>query len=502
MIFRGEPFSIRKPPHLKSGPVLLSWFAGLFTLAAQATLTDHAQLAQDAASLLPFLESPLAQQLGLYALLGCAGLGYSFYLIPATFPPLQSPDAISLEVPRRQPGMKQHPLNAIDYSYVVLNAMCLPGLFYHFACLMRSWGLDLAAPPCFGVYPDSPLELAAVLPQSAVVLAGYFVAYEFVYYHWHRALHEVPTLYKWVHRHHHQQTYPDRAVLDTLNTGCVESQLGLYLQLGVLLAGDKLLGVADLRAGIWFFAIAGYLSVLEHDKYERSLPFGLFRADEHHMHHAYVRCNYSPYSTLWDRVFGTHKPFAVKKAAAVASDAAPASPTDLRKLPPIASVTLPLRASGAAMRTARDDDHEDSTVVSALNLFSSLFGLRKSRDPPRVGAIERDFNRVLSERIWAKHLGMGSPLGTGSTLDELPSRSVHLHAPASNKLSSPLIHGKNDAGPEHDKADSGEAQVVTRDSGEAQVVTRGLAYSIAGSVNALVFLMFLAVSFHLEAPAY
>ena len=141
----------------------------------------------------------------------------------------------------------------------------------------------------------------------------------------------------------------DRAVLDTLNTGCVESQLGLYLQLGVLLAGDKLLGVADLRAGIWFFAIAGYLSVLEHDKYERSLPFGLFRADEHHMHHAYVRCNYSPYSTLWDRVFGTHKPFAVKKAAAVASDAAPASPTDLRKLPPIASVTLPLRASGAAI---------------------------------------------------------------------------------------------------------------------------------------------------------
>ena len=41
---------------------------------------------------------------------------------------------------------------------------------------------------------------------------------------WHRAMHEFPVLYKWVHKHHHQQTYPDRAALDTFNTGCIESQ--------------------------------------------------------------------------------------------------------------------------------------------------------------------------------------------------------------------------------------------------------------------------------------
>ena len=38
-------------------------------------------------------------------------------------------------------------------------------------------------------------------------------------------MHEVPLLYKWVHKHHHQQTYPDRAALDTFNTGCIESQV-------------------------------------------------------------------------------------------------------------------------------------------------------------------------------------------------------------------------------------------------------------------------------------
>ena len=38
-------------------------------------------------------------------------------------------------------------------------------------------------------------------------------------------MHEVPVLYKWVHKHHHQQTYPDRAAVDTFNTGCIESQV-------------------------------------------------------------------------------------------------------------------------------------------------------------------------------------------------------------------------------------------------------------------------------------
>ena len=78
-------------------------------------------------------------------------------------------------------------------------------------------------------------------------------------------------------------------------------QIGLYLQLAVLSSWGEL-GLANLPGGIWFFTIAGYLSVLEHDSYERALPFDLWRADDHHMHHAYFSCNYSPYSVLWDKV--------------------------------------------------------------------------------------------------------------------------------------------------------------------------------------------------------
>ena len=47
-------------------------------------------------------------------------------------------------------------------------------------------------------------------------------------------------------------------------------------------------------------------------RYERALPFGFWRADEHHMHHAFVKCNYGPYTTFWDRVYGTFRPFALR----------------------------------------------------------------------------------------------------------------------------------------------------------------------------------------------
>jgi len=218
-----------------------------------------------------------------------------------------------LKVPYRTTKrlMPQHALTAVDLSYIALNSLCLPGLFYHFVTLLRSWGLDFDAPAC-GIYPEKPLLLLTeTLPELAMYLPLYFITYEFVYYWWHRRMHEVPVLYKWVHKHHHQQTYPDRAVIDTLNTGCVESQVGLYSQLALLWAFGKL-GLGSLPASLWFFTLAGWMSVLEHDRFERALPFDVFSARDHHMHHAFVKCNYSPYGSLWDRAFGTFKPFQVR----------------------------------------------------------------------------------------------------------------------------------------------------------------------------------------------
>ena len=93
-----------------------------------------------------------------------------------------------------------------------------------------------------------PRHVRQTIPELAGSFALYFVLYEFIYYWWHRAMHEVrtplrmipraaratlspcaatqvPALYIWVHKHHHQQSYPDRAAIDTFNTGSVESQV-------------------------------------------------------------------------------------------------------------------------------------------------------------------------------------------------------------------------------------------------------------------------------------
>ena len=204
------------PKGLKSslppGPVLLSWATGFTSLALQAHLTDGAQLDRDAAALFSgWLADPAAQHAALYAALMLTSLGSSFLLMPVTFPaiseevgtsnaPIGSKPKVKV-IPQRMESIKQHPLGAVDYSYIALNSLCMPGIFYHFICLMRSWGLDLNAPPLYNIYPSSPMQLVTeTLPQGVGALALYFVTFELVYYGWHRAMHEVPLLYKWVHK--------------------------------------------------------------------------------------------------------------------------------------------------------------------------------------------------------------------------------------------------------------------------------------------------------------
>mmetsp|Transcript_129333 Transcript_129333/g.241935 ORF Transcript_129333/g.241935 Transcript_129333/m.241935 type:complete len:442 (-) Transcript_129333:341-1666(-) len=344
-----DPGKAKKKDRAMQGPVLFSWASGALTLGLQAQFTDWQQLKQDAEFVSDFIHGNL---LGnsfwdgsavpeIYVLLYMVVIGSSFAFFPNAWPAQTKENAqgrrIPMEVPHRHKNMKQHKLTSVDHSYMILNSLCMPGLFYHFITLMRSWGLDLSAPPLFGIYPPSVDQLISeTVPELVGSLTLYMLTYEFVYYWWHRSMHEIPTLYKWVHKHHHKQTYPDRAAIDTLNTGCFESQAGLYMQLAVLWLCGKSLGVASLPGACWFFTIAGWLSVIEHDKFERALPLDLFRADEHHMHHAFVRCNYCPYSTVWDRVFGTYKPFEVMQSkqndddrAGLDSDPLPTNVTSL-----------------------------------------------------------------------------------------------------------------------------------------------------------------------------
>ena len=287
---------VKTPAHLTAGPILLAFTSALTTMALQFRFTDWQQLAMDEQGLSDFFSrflpdsavlqylqhEPWAAHTALYASL-FSYISFIF-LMPAAWPIF---DESAMAIPYRRRNMRQHRLNAIDFSYVTLNSLVMPGFYYEFFCLMRSWGLDLVtemdtaiaqnlAIADAAMSADATTAMELLLAQNAAIaqaapvavasLAVYFLVYEFIYYWWHRSTHESPVLYKWVHMHHHQQEYPDRPAIDTLNTGCVESQVGLYMQLAVLWGCGALLGVKDPLAAFAFFTIAGWLSVLEHDK--------------------------------------------------------------------------------------------------------------------------------------------------------------------------------------------------------------------------------------------
>mmetsp|Transcript_37073 Transcript_37073/g.50176 ORF Transcript_37073/g.50176 Transcript_37073/m.50176 type:complete len:412 (-) Transcript_37073:154-1389(-) len=313
-----------KTQHL--GPMILSWGTGIATMCLQILITNKQQLAEDANLLRSKIshmdillisdQNPTAEQLALYSFI-CLNLtvfGSLYFLFQL------SPNAM-IEIPRRQKYMLQHQLNEVDYSYIILNILCLPGFFYNYFCLIRSFYLsDPGGISSSRFLHGDGMDITEVArsPVITVVVTVlifmlYSLVYELIYYLWHRAMHETPWLYKWVHKHHHQQMYPDRPTIDTFNTSCVESQLGLYLQL-IVPWFISLFGVYDWSAATAFMLLAGLLSVLEHDKYGRSLPFDLWKAEDHHMHHSFLKCNYSPYSTLWDKKFGTFKPLSGPKS--------------------------------------------------------------------------------------------------------------------------------------------------------------------------------------------
>ena len=207
------------------------------------------------------------------------------------------------------------------------------------------------------------------------------------------------SLIRWVHRHHHQQTYPDRGLVDTFNTCCIESQVGLYMQLGVLWAFDRGLGYSSLPGAIWFFSIAGLLSVLSHDNMDRALPLDLWRADEHHMHHAIAKCNYSPYTTLWDRVFGTYKEFEVKPVTA---------PRELLPEEEMASLAMASLLTRGPEEAMAPSSMRSAVTSSAVSGSATAVAVPPLAEREREIAISREEIAIsreneiarLSERIW------------------------------------------------------------------------------------------------------
>lgn len=145
-----------------------------------------------------------------------------------------------------------------------------------------------------------PWSLDALGPYGGA-LVGY-LAITFVYYFWHRARHEVPFLWRWVHQVHHS---PSRIeVIASFYKHPIEVAINGVLSSAVLYL---LVGLGP-EAATYAVLMTGLAELFYHWNVTtpRWLGWLIQRPEMHRVHHARGRhrSNYSDLP-LWDLLFGT-----------------------------------------------------------------------------------------------------------------------------------------------------------------------------------------------------
>jgi len=139
----------------------------------------------------------------------------------------------------------------------------------------------------------------------ADALLGYFVI-TFIFYWWHRARHEIPALWRYLHRVHHSVCSLE--VLASFYKHPVEILMNGFLSSLILYAA---LGLDASSAGLaMLFAGAAELFYHWNVKTPHWLGYLIQRPESHCIHHlrGWHRNNYSDLP-LWDMLFGTfHNP--------------------------------------------------------------------------------------------------------------------------------------------------------------------------------------------------
>ena len=151
------------------------------------------------------------------------------------------------------------------------------------------------------VMASNPIWHAGGHGVAIDALFGYFVI-TFVFYWWHRARHEVPVLWRWLHQIHHSASRIE--VLTTFYKHPVEILINGVMSSFILYA---LLGLDPAAVALaTTFTGLGELFYHWNGKTPYWLGFFFQRPESHCVHHQYGRHtgNFSDLP-LWDMMFGT-----------------------------------------------------------------------------------------------------------------------------------------------------------------------------------------------------
>lgn len=221
-------------------------------------------------------------------------------------------------------GKRLARLEGIDLAYITCSKLLTAAFTYH--AIRYAWTQDTVVWPAAG---GSPTGLT--LSNTLVALVALYVVYDLFYTFFHRALHH-PSIYAYVHKHHHRQVVPFRGNTDAINVHPFEFVCGEYnhllavhlVSLGLkavagssllpahaasylgLAAGSPLVGVHAYTMA-FFIVFGGVLASLNHTRFDMSFGGGLFSVAYHDVHHHLYRFNYGQYVMLWDWVGGSFK---------------------------------------------------------------------------------------------------------------------------------------------------------------------------------------------------
>lgn len=238
----------------------------------------------------------------------------------------------------------QHQINAMDVTYLLINstieyvfAQQIGHLLWHAPFIVR-------APELLGLL-NGPLAFWLLL-----------VVDDMLYAPLHRFMH-LQSIYKYVHKHHHRNTYPARGYIDAANEHPVEqiSALTLHWMAVHIVAFTAGLHVAAVGAHFGFKALG---ACFNHTGYDVHVTFlGIdYSVRSHETHHRKPTTNYAQYVMFWDRIMGTYREYEsgweAKDVSADAGHAADGPAAD--RLPAWADPALEARAGHVAERSHAD----------------------------------------------------------------------------------------------------------------------------------------------------
>ena len=191
----------------------------------------------------------------------------------------------------------QHSISFLDVAYLVINSM----IEYVFALQIGHllWNAPfIARAPGSISLRNFPLAFWLLL-----------VVDDMLYAPLHRLMHH-PAVYRWVHKHHHRNTFPARGYIDAANEHPVEQLAALTLHwiAAHIVAFTSGLHVAAVGA---HFGIKALGACFNHTGYDLQISFlGIdYSVRAHETHHRKPQTNFAQYVMFWDRLMGTYRAY-------------------------------------------------------------------------------------------------------------------------------------------------------------------------------------------------